>query len=229
MHTNSFNKIIFFDVGNVLVFKNTSEGHNIMNLLGLPEAEYEHHLNEVVKSTTVEFQESFWDIRTLDDEIKYLNKFHEYFLKYLNRPIDPELISKLTKCRTNGDYFLVPGCIEMLDQLAKKFRLGIITNALPSRRHHELQISNLIKYFDPVIISWEVGIQKPDKKIYEIGIEKSAVSPENAIFIDDKPKFLDGAKAAGIKDLILFTNREVESEFLKFNDLNVLTSYLINL
>jgi len=222
-------KTIFFDVGNVLVYKKTSEGFNIGKILGFDESEYENILSKVVESAPSDLGVRFWELRTLEEEINYLNEFHTYFLKYLGKPYDLAIIEKLTRCRTNGDYAIIDGVVENLEKLSKLYNLGIISNALPSRRHHELKLDNIDNYFNPIIISWEVGIQKPDPQIYKIAMEKANAKPEDIIFIDDKEKFLMGAKSAGIENLILFSKKELETNHIKFNDFNKLSNYLISL
>jgi HAD superfamily hydrolase (TIGR01509 family) len=129
--------------------------------------------------------------------------------EYLNIEYDQKLIQKLTKYRTQGNYKLFTGLTETLERLSKKYKLGVLSNALPSRRHHELKIDNIDKYFDVVIISSEEGVRKPNREIYEIAIEKSGYKKEEILFIDDKVSYLDGAVNAGIENVALF---KTESE-----------------
>ena len=59
--------------------------------------------------------------------------------------------------------------------------------------------------FSPLILSSEVGFAKPDAEIYLIALKKINCKPEEAVFIDDKQKCVDGAIAVGIYG-ILFQN-----------------------
>ena len=61
--------------------------------------------------------------------------------------------------------------------------------------------------FNPVILSYEVGMNKPNKNIYVYAIEKLQLKPEECIFIDDKARYLVPAKELGIKT-VLFENPE---------------------
>jgi len=61
--------------------------------------------------------------------------------------------------------------------------------------------------FDVLIFSCAEGAQKPERKIYEVTIEKLHLQPEQAVLIDDKPQFIKGAQQAGLNG-ILFTNLE---------------------
>ncbi len=51
--------------------------------------------------------------------------------------------------------------------------------------------------YDAIVSSYEVGYRKPEKEIYEIAEEKAKVSPDNILFIDDMPEFVQGAKRQG--------------------------------
>ncbi|GGW56466.1 phosphoglycolate phosphatase [Streptomyces lucensis JCM 4490] len=51
---------------------------------------------------------------------------------------------------------------------------------------------------DVVVISSEVGIRKPSRRIYEIACERLGVDPEESVMIDDLQQNLDGASRIGI-------------------------------
>ncbi|MHC5060644.1 MAG: HAD family hydrolase [Planctomycetota bacterium] len=59
--------------------------------------------------------------------------------------------------------------------------------------------------FDVLVFSCWEGIKKPDRKIYELALEKLGTRPVEAAFIDDKPACIKGAQEAGLKT-ILFEN-----------------------
>ena len=44
--------------------------------------------------------------------------------------------------------------------------------------------TNLNNYFDTIIISEEVGFSKPDKRIFELALNKLNVQPEDVLFIE---------------------------------------------
>jgi FMN phosphatase YigB (HAD superfamily) len=52
---------------------------------------------------------------------------------------------------------------------------------------------------DSVVLSFEVGVAKPDAGIFHIALEQVGVEPQRAIFVDDVPEYLDGARAVGIR------------------------------
>jgi HAD superfamily hydrolase (TIGR01509 family) len=61
--------------------------------------------------------------------------------------------------------------------------------------------------FNVLVFSCTEGTIKPERKIYQITLEKLGSNPRQTVFIDDKPEFIEGAKHAGI-NTILFNNLE---------------------
>ncbi|MXM66178.1 HAD-IA family hydrolase [Streptomyces sp. HUCO-GS316] len=51
---------------------------------------------------------------------------------------------------------------------------------------------------DVIVISAEVGIRKPSRRIYEIACERLGIDPEKAVMIDDLQQNLNGAARIGI-------------------------------
>ncbi len=64
--------------------------------------------------------------------------------------------------------------------------------------------SPLNKYFEHTIFSCDVGVLKPNKEIYDIGLKKMGVKPENAVFIGDGGSGeLQGARDMGLKTILV--------------------------
>jgi FMN phosphatase YigB (HAD superfamily) len=68
------------------------------------------------------------------------------------------------------------------------------------------------KYFDGGIISSEVKYSKPDKRIYEILMEKYSLTPSECLFIDDLEINVKGAEATGMKGLVTHGSLEISKE-----------------
>lgn len=89
--------------------------------------------------------------------------------------------------------------IYLLESLRKRnLKLGLISNCTEEevRQWHECELAN---YFDDVIFSYEVGLAKPDNRIYALACERLNVKPENSVFVGDGgSNELDGACNAGL-------------------------------
>jgi HAD superfamily hydrolase (TIGR01509 family) len=84
---------------------------------------------------------------------------------------------------------------------------GYKTAVLSNTEVPAMQFFFLQRYemFDAAVFSCLEGIKKPDREIYEITLHKLGSRPEQAVLIDDKQQYLNGAKDAGI-NTILFQN-----------------------
>jgi putative hydrolase of the HAD superfamily len=55
--------------------------------------------------------------------------------------------------------------------------------------------------FDPLIISAQIGVMKPDSRAYEAALDRLKRPAEAVIFIDDMPANIDGARRLGIPSI----------------------------
>jgi epoxide hydrolase-like predicted phosphatase len=74
-------------------------------------------------------------------------------------------------------------------------RTGLISNSWGSGRYDRDQFPSL---FDGVVISGEVGVRKPDPRIYALGAEAVDLPPEACVFVDDLPGNLKPARELGM-------------------------------
>ena len=82
-------------------------------------------------------------------------------------------------------------------------KLGIVSNAVSSTRDRLAKLS-LDKYFDVIILSGEVGHQKPAPEIFEIALENLSLKPEDTVHVgDDYDADVEGAHGAGIIPVLL--------------------------
>jgi putative hydrolase of the HAD superfamily len=83
--------------------------------------------------------------------------------------------------------------------------LGVVSNS-EGRVEEALEAAGLRDYFDVVIDSGLIGIEKPDPRIFQAALEALAVSPEEAIYVGDLYEIdVVGARAAGIEAVLVTT------------------------
>ncbi len=97
--------------------------------------------------------------------------------------------------------------IEFIDALRPRFKTAILSNAWSGARESVTRRFSMLNAFDIIIFSAEVGLVKPDERIYRLILNELEVEPHQAIFIDDTVRNVDGAQRIGIHS-ILFKNRE---------------------
>jgi len=100
----------------------------------------------------------------------------------------------------------VPGTIEVLAELrATGIRLVGLSNWSAAMFPVARQRFDFLTWFEGIVISGDVGVNKPDRRIYDHLVERFGIEPAAALFIDDAPANVDAARTLGFRT-ILFTN-----------------------
>lgn len=103
---------------------------------------------------------------------------------------------------TNHYFALLPHAAEIVHYLAEKYPLTIISNGFCEVQHFKIEQSGLQSYFRHVLLSEEVGINKPQPDIYLRALELNGVAANEAIMIGDSYNSdIQGAKNAHIDQL----------------------------
>jgi HAD superfamily hydrolase (TIGR01509 family) len=92
---------------------------------------------------------------------------------------------------------------DFLRTLRPRYRTAILSNA-PDGIRAWIQRFQLDQAVDEVIISAEVQAIKPYPDIFQLAANRLDVQPQEAIFIDDEPRFIAGAQSIGMVG-VLFT------------------------
>jgi len=90
--------------------------------------------------------------------------------------------------------------------LRGRYRTGIVSNSFVGARERELP-HGFEEMCDVLVYSHEVGCAKPDPTIYLMACERLRVRPREALFVDDGPNNVAGARAIGM-EAIQFTDSE---------------------
>ena len=107
--------------------------------------------------------------------------------------------------------------INLALQLQKMGHPIYLLSNFPGDQFEKYRLQNsFIDQFDDRIISGDVGLAKPDKKIYELAIQKFNLVPENSLFIDDKIENIKGAESVGIKTIHLRKPEDLKILINKF-------------
>lgn len=94
----------------------------------------------------------------------------------------------------------IPDVLEAL--LQQGYRLGVISNA-DGRAEDYLQAHRLRGYFEVILDSDVVGIEKPDPRIFYLALERLGVEPSSAVYVGDiYPVDVRGARRAGLYPIL---------------------------
>lgn len=151
-------KWLFFDVGSTLVDESLA---------------YEKRMRSAAKAANVTYEYVY---ETAMEFYKRNKKGDLETMKLLN--VEKPKWSK-------EDEILYNDTEECLKKLSSKYKIGVIANqSLGTEKR--LENFGILKYIDLVIASAEEGVSKPDKRIFEIALERACCKPENAVMIGDR-------------------------------------------
>ena len=91
--------------------------------------------------------------------------------------------------------------LEQIRLLHQDYKTGIISNAMNGTRSLIEGPWAMGDIFDAILLSGEVGVMKPDPRIYHLALQRLDVLPEQAVFIDDFAHNIAGAEAIGLRGI----------------------------
>ncbi len=117
------------------------------------------------------FNDSLWQMLERGEmtrEHLFKERFKLFFEKEgIKTDIRPsEVQSRYMKALSSG-HFLIDGALELLQALHGKYKVCAITNGVSMTQRKRLSDSNTTDYFDCLVISEEVGFEKPDPRYFD--------------------------------------------------------------
>ncbi|MCP4161394.1 MAG: HAD family hydrolase [Deltaproteobacteria bacterium] len=93
---------------------------------------------------------------------------------------------------------------EMIKRLKEDYNLAIVSNGSGDMQRMKMRYAGLESLFTEYFISGEIGIEKPDSKIFTKALDSLKCLPEDAVMIgDDMDRDILGAKKTGIKTIMI--------------------------
>jgi len=86
-------------------------------------------------------------------------------------------------------------------ELKPAYKIGLLSNATHGEIERKIP-QEMRRLFDAEILSAEVGMQKPDVRIFKLAAERLAVDPNECVFIDDREHYLEGATRVGMQTIL---------------------------
>jgi HAD superfamily hydrolase (TIGR01549 family) len=189
-------RVIFFDVGNTLLFPNRAKMLDSIASDRHPTLEQWQTLERKTKSEfdlgmqSGKVDHSFWWT------------FHTYLLQQLGEDIGlRDMLVEKTQNSANWDQ-LLPGSRESLDRLRQKFRIAVISNA-DGGIERVLTRSGIADCFESITDSGIVGIEKPRAGIFEAALAAMNARANESLYVGDvySVDYL-GARNAGMQAVL---------------------------
>lgn len=91
--------------------------------------------------------------------------------------------------------------VAVLEALKSKYKLGIIANQMYGSEKR-LENFGIRKYFDVIVASAEEGVEKPDRRIFQIALERAGIEASEAVMVGDRiDNDIVPAKKMGMKTI----------------------------
>lgn len=178
---------LLFDLDNTLLdFSNTSKlaFNDLMVHFEIHDAEQAYKIYSPINARHWSY---FEKQRINADELRY-GRFKQFLETMDTKHHHVEMADKYLELLVKHSHWIA-GAENMLQELSKSHKLGIITNGLKDAQHARLEKHNMKQYFEHVFISEEMGISKPHNAFFEI-VHDKILLPEKAkvLVIGDNPK-----------------------------------------
>ena len=101
--------------------------------------------------------------------------------------------------------------IQLIRALHSKYKIGLISNAWNDLRQY-IAKQKFDDCFDGITISAEVGVVKPDARIYQVALEQLQVQADEAVFVDDFQVNIEGCEKVGMQGILFKDPDEVKQK-----------------
>ena len=103
---------------------------------------------------------------------------------------------------------LVPYAREALEYLRPRYRLYVLSNGFTELQARKMQSAGIDHYFDGVVLSEDIGVNKPDPAIFEYALRVAGVSKAETLMIGDNFEVdIEGAQQVGIDQVFYNVGR----------------------
>jgi glucose-1-phosphatase len=120
----------------------------------------------------------------------------DQFVEVWNRALDP------TPIHENG----------FLEQLAKRYRLAVLSNTDPLHVAHMEKTYGFFGLFPVRTYSCRVGASKPNPVIYKKALQACKVKAQEAVYVDDVPAYAQAAGQLGMHEIVFQSPEQLQSD-----------------
>ncbi|GFK95293.1 Pyrimidine 5'-nucleotidase YjjG [Fundidesulfovibrio magnetotacticus] len=213
-------KAIVFDLNGTLVDINTDEGNeqiyravsHFLTYQGIRASrwevrdEYYRIMDEQRRASGEEFPE-FDAVNLWRD---YLNRRPEALAALPPEKVRwmPLFLAEMYRGISRNRLELYPGVKNVLDELAPRYRLAALSDAQSAWAVPEMLAAGLDGYFQPVIVSGDLGYRKPDPRIFQMALDALNLPPQEVLFVgNDMYRDVFGAHRMGMKTVFFASNQ----------------------
>jgi epoxide hydrolase-like predicted phosphatase len=200
--------LVIFDYGGVITERLLDDLGDFEARMGYPRGSLHHLLfGEIPEGSDGDFVDGAYDEGPVHDyhllEMGRLG-FHEYLEgvvrrapQYLGRELEADAFTEFTQATAVRVQWPIVHEIRRL--LAERMPLALLTNNVKEFGDAWRSSFPVDELFEIVVDSSEVGMRKPDPRIYELTCGRAGVGPDASVFLDDNADNVAAAQALGIE------------------------------
>ena len=102
--------------------------------------------------------------------------------------------------------------VDYIRGLRKKYKTALLSNSADDLRQKIAEMWHIEDAFDLMIISAEVGVAKPDPRIFRLALDRMGITAGEAIFVDDFQRNVIAAQDLGIHAIRFVSSQQVRDE-----------------
>jgi putative hydrolase of the HAD superfamily len=130
------------------------------------------------------------------DVATYFSRMVEKAPAVLGKPIDMDAYGRFWRSTAPGVHWMVVQ--KMRELKTRGLRIGLLTNNVKEFGEH-WRATFPIELCDDIVDSSHVGMRKPEREIYALTCDRLAITPDQAVFIDDNADNIAAARAFGME------------------------------
>ncbi|MBS0625709.1 MAG: HAD-IA family hydrolase [Verrucomicrobia bacterium] len=186
---------VVFDFGGVMTQKTKPDKKMIASFV----CETLHLSRKEYKQTKKEFRidPDFWFSYAEQHNLDLPDDWAQQFKSVVKRSIQP-----------NAEMFL------LVEELKKSIPVPLLSN-IDERLAKLFEEFGFYKSFSPCLLSWELGVEKPNPAIYQRLLDRLNLPAGDVVFIDDKVDNVEKAKEAGLDAILFKSPRQIRQELKK--------------
>lgn len=200
---------VYFDVGGVVIKDFSDSGHwsNMKRMLNLHPSQ----------------DEAFETLYKVCEEKMCMGENDVQYLPLFTKQFGITFPPGFTFTKYIVDHFDInPGIYPSIKYTKSKYHIGLLTDMYLGMRSY-MQNRGLFPAieWDTILDSSELGVKKPMPEIYRIAQDRSGVSPEQILFIDNREKNLVPARALGWQTFLYESSNydQANADLAKFLEL----------
>lgn len=114
-----------------------------------------------------------------------------------------------------------PGIPELVKTLAEHYTLSVLSNTDPWHWEFVKDRDSYLDNFRHYFLSFAMGVNKPDEKIFRLVLKELGTQPDNCVFIDDTEENTLAAQKLGFKTIWAANPEEIREKLAQFVTINL--------